>query len=131
MILSQSEIAKLDKLLSYLYENRKYSPRHDSDVSKHMGISVEESAYLRRTLIEFSEQEECLGRLMEASSPNRFLKLEYEAERFIKNGGFKSYFKKKNKSQKSPIMELIYKYWWALIVPLAVGLMTNSILQAK
>ena len=91
MTFSQDEIAKLDKILLFLYENEGYRI-DDSFAAKKLGIDKDEYNFLCLSIVDFSDSEEKIGDIMDAGSKMRSLRLEYEAKRFIDNGGFKGYF---------------------------------------
>ncbi len=95
MTFNQDEIAKLDRLLTYLYDNRGEKVNHNA-AAEALEVEKEEYKFINNILLDFSDQpENKLGNRQKAGKIDSLvLSIDngYKAKRFIDNGGFKGYF---------------------------------------
>lgn len=159
---TDEEISKMDEILKFLDENKKYI-FDERFLSKKFELSLEEYKFYYSKIVEFSQNEFSIGNILDANSRYPSIACNFSTERFIQRGGFKNFYllnKEKELKQstgninnifngpindsrididnsshkqidktttnfydeikRNKLSEIIAKYWWQLLVPLAL-----------
>lgn len=107
--LTNDEISKLDKIIIFLNDNKVFQ-YEKSYIAEKFNLSIEEYDFLYSKIVDFSLNEFTIGNILDKNSRYPSIECNFSTSLFIKNGGFKQYFKsekKNNTNKKSEIGQSI------------------------
>ena len=106
MELSKEEILKLDEILKFL-NNERFKNYDILYLENYFKITREKYQFLYNHICNFSIEETNIGNVVDKGFDYQSIECDYRTDRFIKNGGFKGYYKMKKERELEKIKPTI------------------------
>jgi len=96
--ISCEEILKLDKILFFLNENKRYS-FDKIFLAEKFEITLDEFNFLYQKIIQFSIDEYHIVNVLDKNTNYKSISCDFSTDHFIKSGGFKEYYRIKKERE--------------------------------